>query len=113
MNKILMLLRAVTPVFTEYQKMRAYMFDENFHRGPDKDIESDWTEFEENNKEVRTREEGISKLKDKDAGVASRAISTLRLDGILPQYERRRNLKRKQHNENRYDGYKKGEIYGR
>ncbi len=73
MNKLLMFLRAVKSFFTEYKEMCAC-----------------WTEFEEDNKEDRTGQKGISKLRDKNAGVESRAISTLGFDGILTQYERKR-----------------------
>ncbi len=55
----------------------------------------------------------MEKLKDRDAGVALGTISTQDLDGIPPQYERRGNPKRKPYNENYYDSYKKGDIYGR
>ena len=96
MNKLLMFLRLVKLLFTEYKERYAC-----------------WTEFEEDNREVITIQKGKSKLRDRDAGVASMAIPTLGLDGIPPQYERKGNPKRKPHNENRYDSYKKGEIYGR
>ena len=55
----------------------------------------------------------MEKPKDRDAGVALGTISTQDLDGIPPQYERRGNPKRKPYNENYYDSYKKGDIYGR
>ncbi len=95
MNKLLIFLHTVTSLLTEYKEMCAC-----------------WTGSEEDNKDVITRQKGISWLMDREAGVASMAISTVGLDGILPQYERRGNPKRKTHNENTYDGYKKGEIHG-
>ena len=55
----------------------------------------------------------MEKPKDRNAGVALGIISTQGLDGIPPQYERRGNLIRKPYNENYYDSYKKGDIYGR
>lgn len=105
MKKLLMLLCAVKSVFTEYAKMRAYIFNDNFNRIPGNDIGPDWAELEESNNDVRPREAVISQLRDRDAGVVIRTISTLGFDGVFPQYERRGNTKRKPYNQKLYLGY--------
>ena len=109
MKTLLMFLRAVKSIFTEYAKIRANIFDKNINRGLDKDMGAEWTEFAQDNNDAQTREQkATSKVKDRDTGVRSRAISTLGFDGIMPETERRGNPKRKQHSENPYRNYKSG-----
>jgi len=99
MKKLLMFLRAFKLVFTEYAEMRAYIFND---QGPDEDIGPDWTRFEVDYNKARPGEAAMFQLRDRAEGGEPRTISTLGFDGVLPQYERRGNTKRKLYNQKLY-----------
>jgi len=99
MKKLLMFLRAVKLVFTEYAEMRAYIFND---QGPDDVIWTDWTASKEDSNKARPREAVMSQLRNRVEGGESRTISTLGFDGVFPRYERRGNTKRKLYNQKLY-----------